>query len=333
MLENVAITNKRNAWLDLIKLIASFMVVFIHIDFPGRFGIVVDAIARFAVPLFFAVSGFFSLNASAKTIKRRLKKIVVIYLIATAIYHVYNAINVGFIEYITSTFTLRNLLAFIFLNVPFSSSHLWFLLALIYVYLIWLLILKFSFSNKRIFILSVALLLIHLILGEVLTIFNVRVPILIVRNFIYMGFPFFVFGYFANKYKEKLAKTNNLVLVLIMALGCIESALIYLFFDYLEIYVGSLLCLYALFVIAIKCEQKPLGRFWTLISQTSTDVYILHILVSSLGKALVGALKIPTENWVFGYAWPIIVCLICVALSLIKNAVIVKIKSKNIKTA
>ena len=51
---------QRNTTLELMKLLASYAVVFIHVLFYGRFGIIVDAIARFAVPFFFLVSGFFS---------------------------------------------------------------------------------------------------------------------------------------------------------------------------------------------------------------------------------------------------------------------------------
>lgn len=321
-------TDKRNAWLDLIKLIASFMVVFIHIDFYGIAGKAIDAIARFSVPLFFAVSGFFSLNASAKTIKRRIIKLVALYLIATTIYHVENVINMGINDYIASAFGISDILGFIFLNLPFSSEHLWFLLALIYVYLIWLLVIKFSLNEKMLLIISVICLAIHLILGEGLTLFNISIHRSVVRNFAFMGFPFFTLGYLANKRKEKLSKTKNEILILLIVVGCLESALSYIFFDYNEIYIGSICCLYALIVISIKLEKKSLGRIWVLLSKTSTDVYIFHILISHVGIAIAKALEISTESIVFINLWPLIVCFICVGLSLIKNFIIAKIKRK-----
>ena len=315
---------KRNAWLDLIKLIASFMVVFIHIDFPGKFGYVMDAIARFAVPLFFAVSGFFALNTDTATIKRRAIKIGIIYLISATIYHIYDIICVGFINHIIRTFTLGNAFYLVFFNVPLVSVHLWFLLALICVYLIWLLVIKLNLKDKTIFILSVVCLAIHLFFGEILTIFNIRIPATLVRNFAFMGFPFFTLGYLANKHKEKLLKTNNAILIVLLVVGCLESALSCVFFDYNEIYIGSICILCALIVISIKLQEKPLDKFWILLSSTSSDIYIFHILISSVVMKCLNLLNTPTNSLIFGYVWPLIVCLVCMMLSLIKKAIIKK---------
>ena len=44
---------QKNHTLELLKLFASYMVVFIHVSFTGKFGTMVDALARFAVPFFF----------------------------------------------------------------------------------------------------------------------------------------------------------------------------------------------------------------------------------------------------------------------------------------
>ena len=139
----------RNRCLDLIKFISAFMVVFIHIKFRGEFGDIVTALARFAVPLFFMVSGFFTYKISAKKIRNRMLKLFLLYLIASVIYHSWAILAAikdlginGLFLYIKSAFTLYNLVCFLLFNMPFSSSHLWFLLALIYIYAIWRLVVK-----------------------------------------------------------------------------------------------------------------------------------------------------------------------------------------------
>lgn len=48
-----------NYCMDFLKGIACILVVFIHVKFPGDFGQAVQAIARFAVPFFFMVSGYY----------------------------------------------------------------------------------------------------------------------------------------------------------------------------------------------------------------------------------------------------------------------------------
>ena len=69
---------QRNNTLEIMKLIASYMVILIHFYFKDGFGGVMDALARFAVPLFFIVSGFYSYQISLDKIKKRIKRIAYI---------------------------------------------------------------------------------------------------------------------------------------------------------------------------------------------------------------------------------------------------------------
>ena len=54
-----------NYCLDFIKGIACIFVVFMHCEFPGITGTLVQAISRFCVPLFFMVSGYFCYRSVA----------------------------------------------------------------------------------------------------------------------------------------------------------------------------------------------------------------------------------------------------------------------------
>lgn len=54
-----------NDKLDLWKCVAIYSVIFIHILLPGQIGVAVNCLARFAVPLFFLSAGFFSWRQSA----------------------------------------------------------------------------------------------------------------------------------------------------------------------------------------------------------------------------------------------------------------------------
>lgn len=57
-------TVQKNDTLELIKLFASYMVVFIHVMFYGTVGEAMNALGRFAVPLFFLISGYYSFQNS-----------------------------------------------------------------------------------------------------------------------------------------------------------------------------------------------------------------------------------------------------------------------------
>ena len=65
---------QKNNTLELLKLFASYMVVFIHVVFSGHIGVALEMLARFAVPFFFLVSGFYSYKISPHKIKNRMKK-------------------------------------------------------------------------------------------------------------------------------------------------------------------------------------------------------------------------------------------------------------------
>lgn len=73
----------RNVTLDVMKLVASYFVIFIHNKFYGEFGLVVDSIARFAVPLFFISSGYFCFNNPLPKIKAKAIRIAKMFLWAT----------------------------------------------------------------------------------------------------------------------------------------------------------------------------------------------------------------------------------------------------------
>ena len=46
----------QNQYINIMKALAAFLVVFIHVPFPGLAGSIVTAIARISVPFFFWVS-------------------------------------------------------------------------------------------------------------------------------------------------------------------------------------------------------------------------------------------------------------------------------------
>lgn len=59
-----------NDKLDLWKCVAIYSVIFIHILLPGQIGVAVNCLARFAVPLFFLSAGFFSWRSPPRVLAR-----------------------------------------------------------------------------------------------------------------------------------------------------------------------------------------------------------------------------------------------------------------------
>ncbi len=79
----------KNDCLNVWKAAAAFSVVLIHCRFPGDAGMAAKAAARFAVPFFFMISGYFSYGKGKETIRRRAIRIVKTLIIASAVYLVW----------------------------------------------------------------------------------------------------------------------------------------------------------------------------------------------------------------------------------------------------
>lgn len=333
--------NNRNITLDLLKLLASYMVVFIHFNFYGNFGIVVDAIARFAVPLFFMSSGFFCYNNSPYKIKQKAVRILKMFLLATILYHLFNIIILvlegeagGIASYLVSLFSLKTIVEFVFLNVTSSSTHLWFLLALVYIYIMQYFVVKYKIKDRLVFLFSCVALSIHLFADEFLPMFGVEVEV--VPTFLLIGFPFFTFGLLMKKNESKLKNINNSVLIVLMILGVVEIVFSRLAFTLNEVYLGTIPFVFALLVIAIKYPEIKCSGFLLTLCACSTDIYIYHRVI---GRVITKGLKMAGVDTTIALYNNLITIAICIAstvfaLILLKSIHLVnaKLSCKNRKT-
>jgi surface polysaccharide O-acyltransferase-like enzyme len=330
------IRQERNNWFDVIKFVASFFVICIHIPLVGGdFEIAVNAIARFAVPTFFAISGFYILGADAVTVKCRIIKILKLYLISAAIYHTSSIIGrvfeqgiMGLINYILSVFfNIGNIASFLIFNIPFTSVHLWFMLALMYVYLIWLVILKHSLKDKTILLIGILTLLVNLVLGELLSSFGIVLDYIIVRNFAFTGLPFFIFGYLLRKYSHLFEKIRPLFLILAIVIGSCEAVLSRFLVGHNEVFIGSVLCCLSVVLLAEKIKNKEIPSKYLPVFRSSTDVYVFHILFSGFLYSLANILPL-TVGTVMRMFMPCLTFAICIAFSLLKSRIIKWIKQR-----
>lgn len=133
---------KRNQTMELCKFIASFFVVFIHAPFPGKLGGLVDCLARFAVPMFFMISGYFNYQATSRQVLRRLKHILTLFLIGALFRQFCICLSIE----LNGGSTIAHLLTVIpesdeimrllILQIPPYTGHLWYLCAMMVCYLI-----------------------------------------------------------------------------------------------------------------------------------------------------------------------------------------------------
>ena len=310
-------SKQQNDTLELLKLFASYMVVFIHVIFSGKIGTAVETLARFAVPFFFLISGFYSYQIPPQKIKKRIKKILTLIIFATVSYTLFNMLLllsnnklegvVAYFRQYTDLFTLIKLFVF---NVPICSEYLWYLYAIFYVYAIYYFATIFHVKEKTIFTVSFSILILHVLAGELLSAFGILLPGLIVRNFATIGIPFFVLGLFAKKHQHKFLAIPNYVILLSIIIGILESFFSRYFFEKKEIYIGSLCILFAFMCVFMKYSTIRYPKFLIALEGCSTYIYIFHDMISKTIRALYTAVGIDMKSSiVLTNLHPIIVCI------------------------
>ena len=331
---------KKNHTLELFKLLSSYMVVFIHVVFPGKMGSVVDSLARFAVPLFFLISGFYSYKITCEKIKKRMISIVNLIVLSTACYGfipmVFNTIELlvdgdmeGIVSLLSNHFSLEAIANLIFFSVPLCSLHLWYLFAILSVYLLFYFATKFNINDKLIFIISFSLMGINMVIGEGLAFFEIVLPSHILRNFWITGIPFFGLGMFVKKYEHKFAKVPKTIILASLIIGIAESVLCSHYVRNNELYIGSLLILFAIVCIAIKYSDIEYPKFLTSLEGCSTYIYIFHIAIA-IGIEEIYKLIWLDCDWpvILKFMHPVIVCIASTASAYLIMQILKKVIKK-----
>lgn len=327
---------QRNMTLEIVKLFAAYMVVFIHITFAGDLGVVMDALARFAVPLFFLVSGYFSYNISPEKIIKRIKYIFSLLIFTSILYTLFNiAVRIYYgsfadvVIYFAEYFKPQNLCNLFIFNVPISSGHIWYLLAVIYIYIIYYFIVKYEVKEKVLLIISIVLLITHLILGEGLSAFGIVLPINFLRNFALMGFPFFTIGLWSRRNHEKIKNIKIPIIIISALVGIILTIFSRYLFGANELHIGSIFILFSLICLTLKYAHIKYPKCFRFLTDLSTYIYIIHILVSYLIYILYGMLNINLDFApILKFGHPIIVCIISTFVSFIITKTLAIIKRK-----
>ena len=324
----------KNTTLFFFELIASIFIVFIHCGFPSRLGALVNCLARFAVPLFFCVSGFYLLKKDANVIPRlisKIKKILVFALVTCAIYFIYSAI----VTNETFNFNLVYLFNFLLFNSVYFVEIAWFLFALLYVYLFLLIFNKCLNNNVFLIILS-CLWVIGYILNNVFLRFDINLfgytfSYINTRNWLFLGLPCVSLGILLRKlfnYKN-ISNISYLLISFIIIFGAILSVVEYILLDYLqESYIGSLIIVFGILLLCEKNNNLFNCKLTRLKGNITLYIYILHVLIGIIvNTAFIKILRLNgSEKW-FTYSSPIIIALASVIVALIVNYCIEKIKS------
>ena len=322
----------RNKTIDQSRLFAAFLVVVIHAPLPGVIGVAVESVARLAVPFFFMLSGYFAFGKDKASLKRQISKIFNLFLFAIAINFagdfLVSLYKGNTFALLAERFSVSSILKMIVFNNGPLLGHIWFLLALVYVYVIY----SSMYSKSRTFVrLAVCLFLLAtlFVLREILRAIGVSDISFYIRNFLVNGIPFFLLGTLAAEYKERLAKIKPYVWFILGAVGALASIAERLVLGSCDMYFGTPLLACSFFVASIMDILPCNNRLAMLGQKYSRDIYVFHnvvIVVLNAFALLIGVL----QNQLFLFIRPFVIVTACIiGLSILYK--ILSFKNKAVK--
>ena len=234
------------------------------------------------------------------------------------------------LSWLQKTFSFKNFLEFIFLNESPLAVHLWYLNALLYVLIIMKFINKYN-KYKLLYFITPLLLIFDLILGKYsLLFFQQNIPYLYVRNFLFVGLPYFAIGIYINNIMNKyplnirVSKIRNLLIIFIV-LFCVTTILERFILVQFGInakrdhYISTTFLAISLFLYFVGITNKNKNRFINYIAELgknySTNIYIFHYMIIGIFN------KLFNDSIIYDYLGPIIVFISTLILCIIFKSI------------
>lgn len=285
----------RNQAIECARLIASFFVVFIHCEFPEKLGDIVIRFGEQAVPMFFAISGYFCYRLSSEKIWNRMIRTLKLLLVSMLLYYAWNIFTVVYVhgsvaeyllEAIPSPFQIAYMVLF---NMPPYFIHLWYLMAMAKTYFVLWLYTKF-FGKERVnyhplYLVSLCFVA-ERFLADLITMGS-QLPVTPYWNSstIFRGLPIVALGLFLREYQERIFENFNLktsnqlimyvvgfVLTLIQWNGGISA-----------MHIGTVVSVVALMLFlvthpVVTAADSWLGKCISRFGFLSMTIYITHMI-------------------------------------------------------
>ena len=281
---------------DVTKLILSVLVVYIHCEplkIYSEFGnlLIQGGLCRIAVPLFFAMSGFFLFRDGLDRLKiiKQMKKMLFLYLIWSAIYFFVKLFFALYLNSITADFFIEEVWNTIFIA---EHYHFWYILALIYALLIFYIVSilgAYHYTNKTLMIIVGVLWIIgclhytyNWIGGFSHSYFDsLTYKFEGVFNAFFIALPLLLVGSLASRYYVQKSKTELLIGIIVSAVLCFFELLVLKFFvpnvKYFNFYLFTPILAFYIICYLLKINFSFANRKISLLfRKMSMFVYCIH---------------------------------------------------------
>lgn len=334
------VLSNRQSGIDFLKFVCAFLVICIHIPFPGAIGTLFNPLIRIAVPVFFMITGYFySLTKSKGREKAQIAKIFRLLIGSNILYFVYMiALKISDIgRYLKSLFTFDVWRDFILLNESPFSGHLWYLGALLYVLIILYFIEK-KWDRKILYPIVPILLLVDLAFGKYsFLLFGETFPVNYVRNFLFTGLPCFLLGDMICRYKIQVKRALLVICLFVFYSTTLTECYMLEKFSLSterENYISTIFLAVSVFLLVIGCKDNQPKVWLEKIAEWgrkySLLIYILHPMVITVGNKVVKIIGryVPVVSSLYVYLAPFIVLIATLVIAWLIDLTKGKFKNK-----
>ncbi|QZL00437.1 acyltransferase family protein [Flavobacterium psychrophilum] len=281
--------------ISLLRILATLSVIIIHVAAPlvMKFGKIsnfdwnvaniYDSMSRYAVPVFFMISGALLLGRDSEIkdfLKNRLGKILPPFLFWSLFYSVTNRY-----VFTQETFSISKIIRDVFYG---SKYHLWFVYALIGVYLITPIIqkwLKFSENKEILYFLIIWVITLFLTIPGI-AIYFPKINLAYFSG--YLGY--FILGYYLKNYGMQRKLISYSLLFVGLAITILGSYYMTqkngVFYDYFYEYlcINTLLVSMGIFLLfnTIETINDNLKPIISKLNECSFGIYLVHPLVLNI---------------------------------------------------
>lgn len=301
------VTNTRKSEIDILKCICSFAIVIIHTPFEGAVGTILRIFSRVAVPIFFMISGYYY-SFDSKRINRQIRKITYVIVFSHLLYFIFDILmdyiaHVNLYMFNKNESTIDVISQVIIFNVSPAYTHLWYVLAYLYILILFRRIDLRHISSKLLAVVSVFLLFGNLIFGKYsYLILGKSMEPYVSRNFLFTGIPFYLLGYLISKKSGNVSIINKYgarffipILLILSFLSVVEKSILSLIGESStgDIYITSIMLVVTLFLYALYINdstKKNRGKnvFAKIGNKYTLLIYIMHPIIIQLLKVVLG---------------------------------------------
>lgn len=305
--------------LDVLKGLGCIAVVLIHYNFPGWTGKAIWASSRFAVPLFFCISGFFLPDSNGcitvRALVRKAWRLVVLLTAVIIVYHVYLYFVPEFAPRL-GTAKMFGLTASFWLNNSLFPV-IWFVGALIYSY-VFMILFCGPINRTALWTLASVLWLGCFYLYDVNAIWPMTAPATVIKSlsgsivwsnfFLFRSLPFVLMGLLLRLYIQSVEKwiRSSVVVFCLVLIGFAVSVGEMTQTGRVQFSTGCVFAMIVMFAWAIGNPNG--GAHWLRVvgERASLLVYLSHIPIGTLVRKLAGVYEIDSEYW-FKWSLPLMV--------------------------